>query len=63
MVCRCFALLRRCHDPPLGRCGDVPRRLLGDVSPRRRWVFHLRRTCDVIATDKETSQRCHRDVL
>ena len=48
-------LLRSSHDIPIRRRGDVPLRRLGDVSPRRRWVFHLRRTCDVAATYRETS--------
>ena len=31
---RCYVLLRRHHDVPI----------------RRRWMFHLRRTCDVAGT-------------
>ena len=52
---RCYVLLRRRHDVSIRRCGDVPLRCLGDVPPRRRWVFHLRRTYDLL--------RRHHDVL
>ena len=59
----CYVLLRRRHDVPIGCREDVPLRRLGDVPPRRRWVFHLRRTCDVAGTYRETSLgRCY-DVL
>ena len=37
-------------------------RRLGDV-PKRRWVFHLRHTCVVSGTYRETSLRRHHDVL
>ena len=60
---RCYVLLRRRHDVPIRCRGDVPLRRLGDVPPRRRWVFHLRRTCDVAGTSKETSLRRRYDVL
>ena len=50
----CYVLLRRQDDPI--RCR-------GDVPPRRRWVFHLRRTCDVAGTYRETSSRRRYDVL
>ena len=60
---RCYVLLRRHHNVPVKRCGDVPLRCLGDVSSRRRWVFHLRRTCDVAWTYRETSLRRRHDVL
>ena len=59
---RCCVLLRRCHDVPIRCRGDVPLRRLGDVPPRRRWVFHLRRTCDVTGTYRETSLRRRYDV-
>ena len=42
---------------------DVPLRRLGDVPLRRRWVFHLRWTCNVSGTYRETSLRRHYDVL
>ena len=45
---RCYVLLRRCHDVSIRRCGDVPLRCLGDVPPKCRWVFHLRRTYDLL---------------
>ena len=47
---RWYVLLRRCHDVPIRCRGDVALRRLGDVPPRRCWVFHLRRTCDVAGT-------------
>ena len=50
---RCYVLLRRPHDIPIRCCGDVPLRRLGDVLSRRRWVFHLRRICDVAGTYRE----------
>ena len=52
----CYVLLRHCHDVLIKCRGDVPLR-------RRRWVFHLRRNCDVAGTYRETSlPRCY-DVL
>ena len=33
------------------------------VPSRRRWVFHLRRTCDIAGTYRETSLRRRDDVL
>ena len=54
---RCYVLLRRHHDVPIKCRGDVPLRRLGDVPPKRRWVFHLRRTYDVVGTYRETSLR------
>ena len=47
---RCYVLLRRHYDVPIRRRGDVPLTRLGDVPSRRRWVFHLGRTCDVTET-------------
>ena len=47
----------------LRRCEDVPLRRLGDVPLRRHWVFHLRRTCDVTGTYRETSLLRRYDVL
>ena len=60
---RCYVLLRRRHDVPIGRCGGVPLRRLSDVPPRPRWVFHLRSTCDVAGTYRETFLRRRHDVL
>ena len=60
---RCYVLLRRRHDVSIKRRGDVPLRQLGDVPPRRCWVFHLRRACDVVGTYSETYLRRRHDVL
>ena len=60
---RCYVLMRRPHNVPIGCRGDVPLRRLGDVPSRRRWVFHLRRNCDIAGTYRETSLRCYHDVL
>ena len=46
----CYVLLRRCHDVPIRYCGDAP-------------LFHLRRTCDVAGTYRETLLRRRYDVL
>ena len=54
---RCYFLLRRRHDVSIRCCRDVPLRRLGDVPRRCRWVFHLRRNCDVTGTYRETSSR------
>ena len=63
MVRRCYVLLTRHHDVPIRCRGDVPLRRLGDVPWSRRWVFHLRRNCDVAGTYRETSLRRRYDVL
>ena len=60
---RCYVLFRRRHDVPIRRRGDVPLSRLGNLPSRHRWVFHLRRTCDVTGTYRETSLRCRCDVL
>ena len=60
---RCYVILRRRYDVPIRRRGDAPLRRLRDVPSRRRWVFHLRRTCDVAGTYRETSLRRRHDVL
>ena len=60
---RCYILLRSRHDVPIRCHGDVPLRRLSDVLSRRRWVFHLRRTCSVATTYRETSLRRQHDVL
>ena len=60
---RCHVLLRRRRDVPIKRCGDVPLRRLGDVPSGRRWVFHLRRNCDVAGMYKNTSFRRRHDLL
>ena len=62
MGCRCYVLLRRRYDVPIRRRRDAPLRRLGDVLSRRRWVFHLRRTCDVAGTYRETSLRRRHNV-
>ena len=57
-------IIPTCHyDVLIRRRGDVPLRLLGNVSPRRRWVFHLRRTCDIAGTYRETLSGRRHDVL
>ena len=59
----CYVLLRHRHKVPIRCCGEIPLRRLGDVVPGRCWVFHLRHTCNVTGTYRETSlQRCY-DVL
>ena len=60
---RHYVPMRRYHDIPIRRYEDVSLRRFGDVPPRRRWVFHLRRTCDVAGTYRETSLRRRHDVL
>ena len=60
---RCYVLSRRCHDVPIKCRGNVLLRCLGEVPPRRRWVFHLRQTCDFAGTYRETSLRRRYDVL
>ena len=60
---RHYVPMGRHHDIPIRRREDVPLRRLGDVPLRRHWVFHLRHTCDVTGTERETPlRRCH-DVL
>ena len=60
---RCYVVLRRRHDVPIRCREDVPLIRLGDVPRRHRWVFHLRRNCDVAGTYRETSLRRRYDVL
>ena len=60
---RHYVPLRRGHDIPIRRREDVPLRSLDEVPLRGKWVFHLRRTCDVTGTYKDTSLRRHHDVL
>ena len=60
---RCYVLLSRRYNVPIRRRRDAPLRRLGDIPSRRRWVFHLRRTCDVTGTYRETSLRRRHDVL
>ena len=59
----CYILLRCRHDVPIRCHGGVPLRPLNDVPSRRSWVFHLRRTCDVAGTYRETLLRHSHDVL
>ena len=54
----CYVFLRRRHDVPITRRGKGTMRRLGDVLPRRRWVFHLGRTYDVAETYKDTTSYC-----
>ena len=56
-------LVRRRHYVRLRRGHDIPIRCREDVPQRHLWVFHLRRTCDVAETYKETSLRRRHDVL
>ena len=60
---RCYVFLRRHYDVQIRRRGDAPLRRLGHVPSRRRWVFHLRGTCDVAGTYRETLLRRRLDVL
>ena len=59
----CYIFLRCRHDVRIRCRGDVPLKQLSDVPSRHRWVFHLRRTCDVAGTYRETSLQPHYDVL
>ena len=59
----CYVLLRIRHDVQIRCRGDVPLRRLSNVPPRRRWVFHLRRTCDTTGMYREMLLRCRYDVL
>ena len=63
MGCRCYVLLRGRYDVPIRRGRDARLRRLGDVPSKRRWVFHLRRTCNVTGTYRETSLWRRHDVL
>ena len=56
--CFCYVLLRRRHEVPIKRHGGILLRHLGDVPPRRRWMFHLR----LSATSLGLTQRRHCDV-
>ena len=61
---RHYVPMRRHHDIPIRRCKDAPLRRLGNVPLRRCWVFHLRRTYEVVGTYREKSlQRCHNVLL
>ena len=65
--------LRRCGDILMGRQHYILLRShhyiktlwrrLGDVPPRRCWVFHFRCTGDVAGTTRETSLHCCYNVL
>ena len=59
----CFVFLRRRYDVPIRRRRDASLGRLGDVPSRRRWVFHLRRTCDIAGTYRETSLQRRHNVL
>ena len=60
---RHYVTMRCHHDIPIKCPEDVPLRRLGAVPLRRHWVFHLRRTCDVTETNRESSLRRRHDVL
>ena len=60
---RHYVPMRRRNDIPIRHREDVPLRRLANVPQRGRWVFHLRRICDVTGTYRETSLRCRHDVL
>ena len=60
---RCYVLLRRRHEVPIRCRGDVSLRRPGNVPLRHRWVFHLRCTCGVAETYRETLLRRRHDVL
>ena len=60
---RHYVSLRRCHEIPIRHSEDAPLRRLGDNPLRRCWVFHLRRTCDVTGTYRETLLRSRWDIL
>ena len=49
--------MRRRHYVPMKRHHDIPIKRRKDVPLRRCWVFHLRRTCDVIGTFVMTAPR------
>ena len=51
---RCYVLFRRRYDVPIRRRREAPLRRLDNVPSRRRWVFHLKRTCDVAGTYRES---------
>ena len=58
-----YVPLRRRHDMLIRRREDKLLRRLGDVPLRRRWVFRLRRTCDIAGRYRETSLRRPHDGL
>ena len=62
MVGRCYGKMRRYHYVPLWLRRDVLLRRLGDIPPRRCWVFHSRPTSDVVGVNKKALIRRH-DVL
>ena len=57
LLTRRYVLLRRRHDVPIRCCGDVSMRCLNDIPSRHPWVFHLRGTCDLVGTYRDTSLR------
>ena len=58
-----YVPLRRRHNISIRRREDELLTRLGDVPLRRRCVFHLRRTCNVAGTYRETSLRRPHGVL
>ena len=52
-----YVFLRRCYDFQIWFCGDELMRRLSNIFPKSCGMFHLRRTCDVAGTYRETSLR------
>ena len=63
MVGRCYGKMRRYHYVPLWLRRDVLLRRLGDIPPRRCWVFHSRPTSDVVGVNRKALIRRRHDVL
>ena len=60
---RHYVPMKRHHDISVRRREDLPLTCFRDVPLKRCWVFHLRHTCDVTETYRETSLRRRHDVL
>ena len=60
---RCYILLKFRHDVPIKCRKDAPLRRLGHVPSRLCLLFHLRRTCDVAGTYRNTLLWRRHDVL
>ena len=63
MGCRYYFALRRRENISIWHCRDVPLTHLGGVPTRRRWLFHLRHTCSVAGTYRETLLWCRHNVF
>ena len=59
---RHYVPMKRHHDISVRRREDLPLTCFRDVPLKRCWVFHLRHTCDVTETYRETSLRRRHDV-